>query len=370
MLILELERSENVKKLYFKYGKGKTADLCQTAYNYREGGAKVVVMNAFYDEEIESHITINGKKILTLKPNGLVNDNLFAQGFGFKEQGVDAVIVDNAHMLTENQVEQLFYLCKIFDITVIAYGNRANENNEAYKASMRLMELANEIEPVDGFPSFAYRSNLQFYYGAMNSSKTAKLLYKAFDLERQGLKVITIKPSIDRSVDLIKSRIGLERKADIVLNSEDRLYGEGAYMLRDHVNYILVDEAQFLSRIQIDDLKKINHDFNIPVGCYGLKSDFLTHHFAGSGRLLVVADELKKMPTVCNCKDRTGASFNARKYIGGGYIAEGPQVAVDDGKQIEYVSLCDKCYLEHVLNVPVNEPVKVLKYLISKNIIR
>ena len=67
MLILELERSENVKKLYFKYGKGKTADLCQTAYNYREGGAKVVVMNAFYDEEIESHITINGKKILTLK---------------------------------------------------------------------------------------------------------------------------------------------------------------------------------------------------------------------------------------------------------------------------------------------------------------
>ena len=117
-------------------------------------------------------------------------------------------------------------------------------------------------------------------------------------------------------------------------------------------------------------LKKINHDFNIPVGCYGLKSDFLTHHFAGSGRLLVVADELKKMPTVCNCKDRTGASFNARKYIGGGYIAEGPQVAVDDGKQIEYVSLCDKCYLEHVLNVPVNEPVKVLKYLVSKNIIR
>ena len=176
MLILELERSENVKKLYFKYGKGKTADLCQTAYNYREGGAKVVVMNAFHDEEIESHITINGKKILTLKPNGLVNDNLFAQGFGFKEQGVDAVLVDNAHMLTENQVEQLFYLCKIFDITVIAYGNRANENNEAYKASMRLMELANEIEPVDGFPSSAYRSNLQFYYGAMNSSKTAKLL--------------------------------------------------------------------------------------------------------------------------------------------------------------------------------------------------
>jgi len=358
-----------MKKLYFKFGNGKTADLCQTAYNYREGGANVAIMNADNNQTISSHVEIYGKKILTLEPNCQINNSIFCQGVVFKELGVDAILVDNAHLLSENQVEQLFYLGKTYNITIIAYGNRTNKLNEVYEGAMRLMELANTIEPVDGEDTFAYRSNLQFFYGAMNSSKTAKLLYKAFDLEKNGLKVITIKPSIDRSATKITSRIGLERVADIVINPTDRIYGHGEYFMKNHVNYILVDEAQFLTAVQINDLEKINHDFNIPIRCYGLKSDFLTRHFEGSGRLLGIAD-LKKMRTICHCLERAGAEFNARKYKNGEYITDGPQVAVDNGKEIVYDSLCDRCYIKDVQGIDIDEPEKVLKKLIDRGIVK
>ena len=359
-----------MKKMYFKYGIGKTADLCQTAYNYKEGGAKVVALNAEHDALIESHIVADGKKVLTLEPNATICKDLFSQGFSFKESNVDVILIDNAHLLTKNQAEQLFYLCKTFNITAIAYGNRVLQNGVTSDGAMRLMELSNIIEPVDGADSFAYKANLQFYYGAMNSSKTAKLLYKTLDLERQGLKVVTIKPAVDRSESMITSRIGLARKADIVLRNSDRLYGEGSYMVRDHVNFILVDEAQFLTVEQIEDLARINKEYNIPVRCYGLKSDFLTHHFPGSGKLLAISDELRKMRTICNCNERHGADFNARKYKNGGYITDGPQVAVDDGQEIVYVSLCDQCYIRDVEQIDVNDPIKVLKKLDSRGIIR
>ncbi|MBQ4634355.1 MAG: hypothetical protein IJB71_03305 [Bacilli bacterium] len=358
-----------MKKLYFKYGNGKTADLCQTAYNYREGGAKVITMNTT-NRPIISHIKNNGKDLLTLEPDAILDNNIFSSGFKYKAQGIDAILIDNAHLLTENQVDQFFYLGKTFDITIIAYGNRFEKIGYTTAGAMRLMELANVIEPVDGENSFAHRANLQFYYGAMNSSKTAKLLYKAFNLEAQGLKVITIKPTIDRSATMIKSRIGIERKADIVLNENDRLYGEGVYMVRDHVNFILVDEAQFLTVDQIDDLVRINKEYNIPIRCYGLKTDFLTHHFAGSGRLLALADELKKMRTICHCAERAGADFNARKYKDGEYIVDGPQVAVDNGKEIVYDSLCDECYIRDVQGIELERPNKVLVHLMKKGIVK
>ena len=356
-----------MKKLYFRYGNGKTADLCQTAYNYREGGANIVVMNADHNGQIVSGVNIGGRNILTLEPNATTR-NIFEQGFRFKGEGVDAVLVDNAHLLTSKQAEQLFYLCKTFGITVIAYGNRENDLGLAPVASMRLMELADTIEPVDGEDTFAYRSKLQFFYGAMNASKTAKLLYKAFDLEKQGLRVITVKPSIDRSATMISSRIGLSRKADIVVGPSDRLYGYGEYLIRDRVNYILVDEAQFLSGVQIDDLARINHDFNIPIRCYGLKTDFLTHHFEGSGRLLTIAD-LKKLRTICHCAERNGAEFNARRYKNGEYITEGSQVAVDDGKEIAYDSLCERCYIRDVQGIDIDNPDKVLQKLRARKIV-
>ncbi len=357
-----------MKKLYFKFGNGKTADLCQTAYNYREGGANIVVMNADSNQPLVSNIKANGKNILTLSPNKALIA-LFYQGFAFKKNGVDAILIDNAHLLNSHQVDELFYLCKTFGITVITYGNRIDKFGETSKGAMRLMELSDIIEPVDGEDSFAYRANLQFYYGAMNASKTAKLLYKAFDLEEKGFKVVTVKPSIDRSATMITSRIGLSRKADVVVNSSDRLYGLGEYLAKDHVNFILVDEAQFLTKNQIDDLSRINKDFNIPIRCYGLKTDFLTHHFEGSGRLLAIAD-LKKLRTICHCKERNGAEFNARKYKDGEYITEGSQVAVDDGMEIAYDSLCDRCYITDVQGIDIDNPEKVLKKLIDRGIVK
>ncbi len=352
-----------MKKMYFRYGNGKSADLCQTAYNYREGGAEIVILNADGDKKITSKVTQNDESILSVDPTDAANEYLFEQGFRFKAKNVSAILVDNAHMLSVNQVEQLYYLSKTFDITVIAYGNRTDEKGNIPEASLRLMELANYIEKVDG--EIEHKIPLVFYYGTMNSSKTAKLLYKAFDLEKQGLKVVTVKPSVDRDARMIKSRIGLEREASIVLTRDSNLL---THDFRG-VQYVLVDEAQFLTTDQIDSLKLINEHMQIPVLCYGLKSDFLTKAFVGSKRLLAIA-ELKKMRTICKCADKVGASFNARRYKDGDYIVNGPQVVVDNSDKVVYESLCDGCYIRDVQGIDLRDPEKVLKNLIQKNIVK
>lgn len=355
-----------MENLYFRYGNGKTADLCQTAYNYREAGAKVIVMNADNNKEIASRVKPNGKSILTLEPNAKT-DHIFEQGSRFSSEGVAAILVDNAHMLTVKQVEQLFYLCKTYDITVFAYGNRINELGRAPSASMRFMELADVIESLGDENDLTNHARFQFYYGAMNACKTSQLLYRANYLHEQGLNVRTIKPSTDRSVTEISSRIGLARKADVVLGKEDRLYGDGEYFVREHVNHIFVDEAQFLTGTQIDDLSRINRDFNIPVSCYGLRTDFLTRSFEGSARLLTLA-ELHKIKTICSCA-KHGAEFNARKHKNGEYITSGDQIAVDDGGDIVYESLCEGCYIEKVQGIDLKNPDKVLRKLLEMKIV-
>ena len=365
MLTLVLRKGSNMKKLYFRFGNGKTADLCQTAYNYREGGANIIVMNASMNKEISSHVETNGKRILTLEPNFNINFNLFENGFEFKRRGVTAILVDNAHMLFPNQAEQLFYLCKTFDITVITYGDRLRFG-EVPRTSMRLMELANTIEPVDGEGILNNHARLEFYYGAMNASKTAKLLYQAYNLEENGKTVITVKPSIDRSATMISSRIGLSRKADVVLGPKEKI--DIDQFRERRIDVILVDEAQFLTASQIDTLVKINQELNIPIRCYGLKTDFLTQHFEGSGKLLGIAD-LRKLRTICHCAERNGAEFNARRYKDGEYITEGSQVAIDDGKEIAYDSLCERCYLRDVQGIDIDKPEKVLKKLIDRKIV-
>ena len=355
-----------MEKLYFRYGNGKTADLCQTAYNYREAGAKVIVMNADNNKEIVSRVKPGGKSVLTLEPNAKT-DHIFEQGSRFSGEGVAAILVDNAHLLTVKQVEQLFYLCKTYDITVFAYGNRKNELDLLPSASKRFMELADKIESLGDENVRTNHARFQFFYGAMNACKTSQLLYRAYDLEKKGLHVRTIKPSIDRSVTEISSRIGLSRKADVVLGAKDRLYGDGEYFAREHVNHILVDEAQFLTTDQINDLARINHDFNIAVSCYGLRTDFLTHSFDGSARLLTLA-ELYKIRTICNCA-KHGAEFNARRHRDGEYITSGDQIAVDDGGDIVYESLCEGCYIEKVQGIDLKNPDKVLRKLLEMKIV-
>lgn len=188
-------------------------------------------------------------------------------------------------------------------------------------------------------------AKLQFRYGAMNSGKTTILIQTAFNYEERNQKVILIKPKIDtKGADNIVSRIGVSRKVDELIGKEDSIISKIKNQL-DTVNCVLVDEVQFMTREQIDELWEIAKIYNIPVMAFGLRTDFRTEGFEGSVRLLEIADELNEMPTICRCGKK--ARFNARK-INGKFVTEGNSVAIDDNEKIEYESLCGRCYLYKV----------------------
>lgn len=341
----------------FKYGNGKTAELCQTAYNYKERGGKVVIFNAKNNEEIISGIKDDyyGTKLCTDITDEFDLELLYAKGLRFKEKGINIILVDNAHYLSTKEVEQLYFISKLLNIKVICYGDRLDDN-ETSLGSNRAMELADIITKVDGSYNESVKSRLRFYYGAMNCSKTAKLLINAKNKEYNGKRVSIIKPKLDRDEKMIMSRAGLSREANIVLDKKDSINSDFT-----GIDTILVDEAQFLTEKQINELKDINRRFNIPVECYGLKSDFLTNLFSGSMRLLQIADELIKLDTVCGCKGMPNAAFNARKYINGSYVTDGAQEVIDDGKTFEYVSLCNRCYIKNVWKIDIGNPKKLIK---------
>lgn len=327
-------------KLYFRYGFGKSSNLCQTAYNYNEMGMNVLVMSAT-NQNIVSKVKVEDKPLFQRNIDYVINDNnIFYDVANMKD--ISCVLVDEAHLLDIKHVEELFLISTILNITVITYGYRTI-NDKSTKASMRLMELSNIIEPVDD--EYLGLPKLEFHYGAMNASKTAKLLYKYYDLKKDGINVTLLKPALDRDSLYVMTRAGLKAKADIVVDKNDDIVIPSS-------DFILVDEAQFLSSKQIDELKDINIEKSIPVRCYGLKTDFISHHFEGSGRLLEIADSLTKLKTICRCGD--GADFNARMDREGNYLSEGESIAIDDGS-VKYTSLCSKCYAEKVLKIRYNK---------------
>ena len=193
----------------------------------------------------------------------------------------------------------------------------------------------------------------------MNSSKTAKLLYILREMEAAGLNVFLMRPSKDRDATKVTSRIGMQAEADFIIDENTKIYGEGEYLLAKHINYILVDEAQFLNIGQINELRRIVNDFNIPIRCYGLKVDFLGYHFPGSGRLLELSDSLVKLKTICTCGK--GAGFNARIDSHGNFVTSGSQVEIDNGGN--YISICPECFIRNVMydKVPAKVRSKVLK---------
>lgn len=191
-------------------------------------------------------------------------------------------------------------------------------------------------------------SKLYFRYGAMNSGKTTLLLQVAHNYEERGMKVVILKPSIDtKGDDMLVTRIGLKRKADHLIDPDEKLSNYLNTLDKDIV-CILVDEAQFLTRDQVDELFMYAKLKNTPVICYGLRSDFKSMAFPGSLRLFEVADVLEELITICRCGKR--AKFNGRK-VNGEFTSSGDQVAIDGENEIEYESLCGKCYLEKVLNI-------------------
>jgi thymidine kinase len=193
-------------------------------------------------------------------------------------------------------------------------------------------------------------SKLYFRHGAMNSGKSTALLQAAFNYEERGQQVLLAKPQIDtKGDDLIVSRLGVSRRVDFTISSSDDIYAaftsERERVLRQtglEVSCLLVDEAQFLTEGQVDDLLRIAILEGVPVLAYGIRTDFQTVAFPGSRRLLEIAHSLEELKTICRCGHK--AMFNARK-IDGEFIFDGAQVAID-GADVTYESLCGACYLE------------------------
>ena len=191
-------------------------------------------------------------------------------------------------------------------------------------------------------------SKLYFRYGAMNCGKTTALLQVAHNYEERDMKVLILKPSVDtKGEDKIVTRIGIERKVDHLINKDENL---GIYLkeVKDDIKCILVDEAQFLLRDQVDELFMFSKLRSIPVICYGLRSDFKTIAFPGSLRLFEVSDELEELYTICRCGKK--AKFNGR-IVNGEFTSSGSQIAIDGEDEVGYESLCGKCYLEKVMGI-------------------
>ncbi len=182
-------------------------------------------------------------------------------------------------------------------------------------------------------------AKLYFKYGAMGSSKTANALITKFNYEERGMKVWLIKPSVDKrdGVAAVRSRIGLEASAYVVTPDCDLLRE-----LRNSDGYhvIIADECQFFTSAQIDQLRTIVDTHNIPVLCFGLRTDFLTHLFEGSRRLFEVADSITEIKTICTCGSK--AVVNARIDGEGRVLTEGGQILL--GGNDSYVAMCHSCW--------------------------
>ena len=182
-------------------------------------------------------------------------------------------------------------------------------------------------------------AKLYFKYGAMGSSKTANALITKFNYEERGMKVWLIKPALDDrdGVAAVRSRIGLSANA-YVMQADTNIYEE--YKKYSDCDVIIADECQFLTPAQIDDLRKIVDELDIPVLCYGLRTDFLTKLFPGSLRLFEVADSITEIKTICECGKK--AIVNARIDGEGKVVTEGGQILI--GGNDSYIAMCHSCW--------------------------
>ena len=186
-------------------------------------------------------------------------------------------------------------------------------------------------------------AKLYFKYGAMGSSKSAQALITKFNYEELGMTVWLIKPSVDNrdGADIIRSRIGLECRAQVICPGESV---EAAYKKAGRHDVIISDESQFFTPEQIDELRDIVDGEDIPVLCFGLRTDFLTRCFPGSRRLMELADSITEIKTVCACGRK--ATVNARLDENGRVLTQGDQVFL--GGNDSYVAMCHKCWKKRI----------------------
>ena len=188
-------------------------------------------------------------------------------------------------------------------------------------------------------------AKLYFKYGAMGSSKTAQALITKYNYEENDLNVWLIKPSADTrdGAETLRSRIGLEAQVEVITPGTD------VYLLfrdtkADVCDVIIVDECQFMTPEQIDQLRAIVNDYNVPVLCFGLRTDFQTRLFPGSLRLMELADCIEEIKTMCDCGAK--ATVNARIDGSGHIVTEGAQVVL--GGNDSYIAMCHKCYIRGI----------------------
>ena len=187
-------------------------------------------------------------------------------------------------------------------------------------------------------------AKLYFKYGAMGSSKTAQALITKFNYEEKGMSVWLIKPAKENrdGEDILLSRIGLRSLCTPIPEDTD-IYS--AYLAhRPEVDCIIADECQFFTEEQIDQLRTIVNGEDIPVLCFGLRSDFRTRLFPGSRRLFEIADSISEIKTICSCGAK--ATVNARLTDTGRIITEGEQVLL--GGEERYTALCHKCWINRI----------------------
>lgn len=203
-------------------------------------------------------------------------------------------------------------------------------------------------------------AKLYFRYGAMNSGKSTSLLQAAYNYEERGQHVLLAKPAIDtKEADHISSRLGVTREVDFLIEPDAdlrtlfahhraRVQAAASEALLPEtptdVACLMIDEAQFLTREQVDDLLRIVVLDGIPVLAYGIRTDFQTRAFPGSARLMELSHSLEELKTICRCGRK--ALFNAR-LAGGRFVFDGDQVAIDElsAERVTYESMCAECYL-------------------------
>lgn len=183
-------------------------------------------------------------------------------------------------------------------------------------------------------------AKLYFKYGAMGSSKTAQALITKFNYEERGMRVLLLKPATDtrEAEGIISSRVGLASACLTVSEREDTFALFSSVSPRPDV--VIADESQFFTREQIDGLRAVVDEYDVPVLCFGLRTDFTTRLFSGSARLFEVADSIAEIKTICSCGAK--ATVNARLGAGGRVVVHGEKIVI--GGNEKYIAMCHKCW--------------------------
>ncbi len=200
-------------------------------------------------------------------------------------------------------------------------------------------------------------AKLIFKYSTMNSGKTMDLIRTAYNYTENDRKIIVMKPLVDtKGGNCIETRAGLSREVDILIPKDASILKLliGKF---DGLDCILIDEAQFLSAKQVNDLFIITKILDVPVICYGLRTDFRSLSFEGSSRLLELADSLEEFKTLCKCG--ATARFCGRQ-VNGEYVTKGDSVVIDGTDNVEYVPLCGECYAKEVLKINTEKVKKLV----------